>query len=64
MFNTSECVKVEDDMAYVEYAHSAREDGTADYWYYVFEKTETGINVYFSKDSFEDVELLYNAKKD
>lgn len=64
MFNTSECVKVEDNMAYVEYAHSAREDGTADYWYYVFEKTETGINVYFSKDSFEDVELLYNAYAD
>ena len=40
------------------------EDGTADYWYYVFEKTEAGINVYFSEDSFEDVELLYNAKAD
>ncbi|MCR5526465.1 MAG: hypothetical protein K6F39_03695 [Lachnospiraceae bacterium] len=59
---SSNCDKVENGRAYLKYPESVYDNGEAVFTYYIFEKTGSGINVYFSNFSFDDAELIYTAE--
>ena len=61
--NDSNCKEIRGNKAYVEYPEMVYADDTAIFSYYIFEKTDEGINVYFSKNSFDEAELIYSAVK-
>lgn len=60
--SSANCEAISDNKAYVAYPENVRDDG-ATYSYYVFEKTDTGISVYFSDKSYDDAELIYSARR-
>ncbi len=59
---SSYCSKIDGQCAYVEYPETVYSDGSSVVSYYIFEKTDNGINVYYSADSFENAAQIYHAE--
>ena len=63
MANSSNVESEMDNKIYLKYPIMVYEDGWEVFAYYILEKTEKGIDVFYSDISFEDAKLLYSADK-
>lgn len=60
---SSDIETVEDGRIYLKYPEQVFSDDTVVFSYYIIEYTADGIDVYYGKSSFEEVEFLYHATR-
>ena len=59
----SDVEKVAGDSVYIKYPETVNADGEATFTYYILKKTDDGVDVLYSSESFDKAEVIYRAVK-
>ena len=59
----SYCEEIQGNTVFMEYPETVYSDGDVVYSYYIFTAGDNTIDVYYSRDSFDQTEYLYTATK-